>query len=36
MVQAEQTASDLEVEKTTRLTPAQRKTLLSLLQKIYL
>jgi DNA-binding MarR family transcriptional regulator len=36
MVQAEQTASDLEVEKTTRLTPAQRKTLLTLLQKIYL
>lgn len=36
MVQAEQTASDLEVEKTARLTPAQRKTLLMLLQKIYL
>lgn len=36
MVQAEQTASDLEIEKTARLTPAQRKTLLMLLQKIYL
>ena len=36
MVQAEQTASDLEIEKTARLTPAQRKTLLELLQKIYL
>ena len=36
MVQAEQTASDLEVEKTAKLTPAQRKTLLELLQKIYL
>ncbi len=36
MEQAEQTASDLEIEKTKRLTPAQRKTLLELLQKIYL
>jgi DNA-binding MarR family transcriptional regulator len=36
MRQAEQTASDLEVEKTSRLTAAQRKTLLDLLQKIYL
>ena len=36
MVQAEQTAADLELEKTARLTPAQRKTLLDLLQKIYL
>ena len=36
MEQAEQTASDLEIEKTARLTPAQRKTLLELLQKIYL
>jgi len=36
MVQAEQTASDLEIEKTAKLTPAQRKTLLALLQKIYL
>lgn len=36
MVQAEQTATELEIEKTKRLTPAQRKTLLALLQKIYL
>ena len=36
MVQAEQTASELEIEKTAKLTPAQRKTLLVLLQKIYL
>lgn len=36
MVQAEQAASDLEVERSARLTPAQRKTLLDLLQKIYL
>jgi DNA-binding MarR family transcriptional regulator len=36
MVQAEQTASALELEKTAQLTPAQRKTLLKLLQKIYL
>ena len=36
LVQAEQTASDLEIEKTAKLTPAQRKTLLALLQKIYL
>jgi hypothetical protein len=36
MVQAEQTASDLELEKTAKLTPSQRKTLLALLQKIYL
>jgi DNA-binding MarR family transcriptional regulator len=36
MEQAEQTAADLELEKTARLTPAQRKTLLRLLQKIYL
>lgn len=36
MVQAEQTATDLELEKTAKLTPAQRKTLLALLQKIYL
>ena len=34
--QAEQTASDLEIEKTAKLTPGQRKTLLTLLQKIYL
>jgi len=36
MVQAEQTATELELEKTAKLTPAQRKTLLALLQKIYL
>ena len=36
MVQAEQTATELEIEKTARLTPAQRTTLLTLLQKIYL
>ncbi len=36
MVQAERTATELEIEKTARLTPAQRKTLLDLLQKIYL
>jgi DNA-binding MarR family transcriptional regulator len=35
MVQAEQTASDLETEKTAKLTPDERKTLLVLLQKIY-
>ena len=36
MVQAEQAATELELEKTAKLTPAQRKTLLALLQKIYL
>jgi DNA-binding MarR family transcriptional regulator len=36
MVQAEQTATELELEKTAKLTPAERKTLLALLQKIYL
>lgn len=36
MVQAEQTAAELEIEQTKRLTPAQRKTLVELLQKIYL
>ena len=36
MVQAEQTASELEIGKTARLTPAQRRTLVTLLQKIYL
>ena len=36
MVQAEQTASELELEKTAKLTPAQRQTLVTLLQKIYL
>ena len=35
MEQAEQTATELELEKTAKLTPAQRKTLLTLLQKIY-
>ena len=36
MAQAEQTATELEIEQTSKLTPAQRKTLLALLQKIYL
>lgn len=36
MVQAEQAATDLEIEKSSRLTATQRKTLLELLQKIYL
>jgi DNA-binding MarR family transcriptional regulator len=36
MRQAEQTATDLEIESSSRLTTAQRKTLLDLLQKIYL
>ncbi len=36
MVQAKRTATELEIEKTARLTPAQRTTLLTLLQKIYL
>lgn len=36
MKQAEQAASELEIERSARLTPAQRKTLLELLQKIYL
>ena len=36
MQQAEQAATDLEVEKSARLTATQRKTLLELLQKIYL
>ena len=33
--QAEQTASDLELQATARLTDAERKTLITLLQKIY-
>lgn len=33
--QAEQTAADLEVEATGRLTAAERKTLIRLLQKVY-
>ena len=36
MLQAEQAATDLEIERSARLTAAQRKTLLDLLQKIYL
>lgn len=36
MVQAEQAATELETEKTNKLTPGQRKTLLELLKKIYL
>jgi len=36
MVQAEQAAADLEIEKSSRLTAAQRKLLLELLQQIYL
>ena len=36
MQQAEQAATDLEIERSARLTVAQRKTLLDLLQKIYL
>lgn len=36
MQQAEQAASDLEIERSARLTPSQRKTLVQLLQKIYL
>ncbi len=36
MQQAEQAATDLEIERSARLTATQRKTLLDLLQKIYL
>jgi hypothetical protein len=36
MHRAEQAATDLEVERSRKLTAAQRKTLLELLQKIYL
>jgi DNA-binding MarR family transcriptional regulator len=36
MQKAEQAATDLEVARSARLTSAQRKTLLELLQKIYL
>lgn len=36
MQQAEQAATDLEIDCSSRLTDAQRKTLLDLLQKIYL
>lgn len=35
-VAAEQTASDIELKATPRLSPAERKTLMRLLQKIYL
>ena len=33
--QAEQTAAQLEVDATARLTAAERKTLIRLLQKVY-
>lgn len=36
MQQAERTANALELEKPARLSPAQRKTLVALLQKIHL
>lgn len=36
MKQAELAATELEIERSSRLTAAQRKTLLDLLQKIYL
>lgn len=36
MKEAEKAATDLEIERSARLTAAQRKTLLELLQKIYL
>ena len=36
MQQAEQAATDLEIDRSSRLTATQRKTLLDLLQKIYL
>ena len=36
MQKAEQAAADLEVDRSARLTATQRKTLLELLQKIYL
>jgi DNA-binding MarR family transcriptional regulator len=35
MVQAEKTAFDLEMDATSRLTDAERKTLIRLLQKVY-
>ena len=34
--QAEQAATDLEIDRSSRLSAAQRKTLLELLQKVYL
>jgi DNA-binding MarR family transcriptional regulator len=36
MQQAEQAATDLEIDRSSRLSAAQRKTLLELLQKVYL
>jgi DNA-binding MarR family transcriptional regulator len=36
MVRAEQVATELEIEKTAKLTPSERASLLELLQKIYL
>lgn len=36
MQDAEHTAADLELDATARLSPAERKTLIRLLQKIYL
>ena len=36
MVEAEQTASDLEIEATVRLSAAERLTLIRLLRKVYL
>ncbi len=36
IAQAELAATDMEIERSSRLTAAQRKTLLDLLQKIYL
>ena len=36
MLQAEKTASDLEIEASSRLSAAERKTLIRLLQKVYL
>ena len=36
MQEAEKTAEELEIEATQRLSPAERKTLMRLLQKVYL
>jgi DNA-binding MarR family transcriptional regulator len=36
MVEAEQTASELEDQATDRLSPAERQTLIRLLRKVYL
>jgi DNA-binding MarR family transcriptional regulator len=35
MLQAEKTATDLELDASSRLSPAEKKTLLRLLQKVY-